>query len=155
MTTIFVPIIRKDQLDNNYRVKSNHISLAGYFVDKKCSTNSDLFLHKNTYYFQTDLNMASIIHMKKPVSDCKVTDAIDKGKWPNLILDWQFITKKDLKDLKRRKANIWTRPVDRTMLLIPLKKDLEHNKKSAMYIGSSINKKSFEWEKLPRCENNK
>jgi ABC-type oligopeptide transport system substrate-binding subunit len=121
LTSLFVPIVREEQVDSKSHLVMNHnISLGPYLVNTSKSKGDTLYLEKNDFFPLRRNNMPQKIEMKKypdlPLSLAKFgTDEM----WANVALDRAFVGKGTWEHLKSKKWSIWTRPVDRVMYIYP------------------------------------
>lgn len=142
LTSVFIPMIRGDLLDEeSARIKNHSVSLGPYVVSQDQSSESLLVLLKNPNFHSPNMKGADRIEMKRPPSGgASIDDVVVNGRWSNIVLDQVFISSDQMRNLKTRGFDVWTRPSDRVMHIFPAGNMERTNelREITRWIGSSV-----------------
>jgi ABC-type transport system substrate-binding protein len=151
LSSVFIPIIRKDMIDLVTNKVTNHnITLGPYIIEN--SSSELLVLKKNSFYFKKRDDMPDRILMKNyPTVPVKANEILQKNSWPNLILDRVFIEESQWSALKKEGASFWTRPIDRVMFMIPGKPSTENTElvEILKWLGHELSKIPLDFREYP------
>lgn len=123
LTAVFIPIVREDQVDPKSKKIINHnVSLGPYIINNKEGNKDTLVLDKNQLFYYKHSKMPIRVEMRKyPSSPLNLSAFGTKDMWANIALDRAFVKTHVWNSLKDQGWSMWTRPIDRVMLLIPTK----------------------------------
>jgi MarR-like DNA-binding transcriptional regulator SgrR of sgrS sRNA len=153
LAAVFVPMVRKDLVDqSSLRVSRHDVTLAPYVVDSRKSTPKMLWMSRNDRFFRTSKDGAATIAMR-PYDGLvpRIGELGKSGTWQNLALDRAFITKEEWNAIRDQHGSLWTRPIDRVLYIYPTKSGLKRGGLATVLqaLGSALRKDPIDFSEFP------